>query len=307
MKSQSFYKRGKLLLSGEYFILDGVQGIALPTRLGQHLRVTTSKESKNPFLHWSSYDCQGIRWFQGKYELGRFDLVETPPGQEALCLQRLLRQSRRKNDLFLPPGRDVKVETRLEFSRQWGLGSSSTLISLIAQWAKVCPLELAFHTTIGSGYDIACAQSDGPIIYRRPRWKRISFTPSFSDSLFVVPLEQKCSSVQSVERYKRLAPFSSQILEKADRLTSEVLASTDLAEFQKVLTFCESFVARHLRMTPVKKRLFPGFDGAIKSLGSWGGDCVLVASFLPRKIVAEYFAKRGYRHCIPWQEMVFSS
>ena len=307
MKSESFYSRGKLLLSGEYFILDGVQGLAIPTKLGQSLKVSYCGQSENSFIQWHSFDNQGKRWFQGKYELKKFELFDTPPGPEALYLQKLLRQSRRQNGQFLTDNQNVKVETRLEFSRKWGLGSSSTLISLIAKWAKICPGEMALHTTNGSGYDIACAQSDGPIIYRRPRWKRISFNPSFANSLFVVPLGKKISSIQSVEHYKKLAPFSKKILEKADQLTNVLLASADLPEFQKALSACEAFVAKHLNLTTVKKRLFPDLDGSVKSLGSWGGDCVLVASSLPHKILAEYFTKRGYPHCIPWQDMVFTS
>ena len=307
MKCESFYGRGKLLLFGEYFILDGVRGIALPTRLGQSLNISYCEKSKHPLLQWNSFDNRKKCWFRGKYELEKLELVDTPPGREALYLQKLLRQSRQKNARFLTNGQNVRVETKLEFSRQWGLGSSSTLISLIARWAKVCPLELAFKTTTGSGYDIACAQSDGPIIYRRPRWRRIAFNPSFKDSLFFIPLGKKASSVQSIERYKRLAPFPAQILEKADQLTTALLASGDLPEFQKTLSACESFVAKHLNLTTVKKRLFPDFDGAIKSLGGWGGDCVMAASSIPRRVITEYFAKRGYPHCIPWQEMVFSS
>ena len=306
MKSQSFYGRGKLLLSGEYFILDGAQGIALPTKLGQSLTATYGEKTPAPLLHWDSFDCQGECWFRGRYNLAEFELVDTPPGPEALYLQKLLRHSRRQNGQFLDTGKNVAVETRLEFSRQWGLGSSSTLISLIARWAKIDPLALAFNTTTGSGYDIACAQSDGPIIYRRPRWRRVAFNPPFQDSLFVVPLGQKCSSAQSVERYKRMTPFTAQVLETADHLTSALLAAANLMEFQKALSACEAFVAKHLKLTPTKHRLFPDFDGAVKSLGSWGGDCVLAASSLPRKILINYFAKRGYPHCIPWQEMVFS-
>jgi len=37
--SQSFYGNGKLLLSAEYFVLDGAVALALPTKLGQSLHV----------------------------------------------------------------------------------------------------------------------------------------------------------------------------------------------------------------------------------------------------------------------------
>ena len=306
MTIKSFYGRGKLLLTGEYFVLDGAQGIALPTKMGQSLTVHHKKNSESPRLYWESLDDQKHCWFRGQFELSQLDLVDTDPSPEALYLQKLLRQSRRQNELFLNLQNDVRVETHLEFPRQWGLGSSSTLISLIAKWAQIQPLELAFNTTSGSGYDIACAQADGPILYRRPDWKEIPFDPPFKKNLFIVPLGKKCSSARSIEHYKRLAPFSAKIIEEANRLTNALLSATDLTKFQQILSTCESFVARHLRLTPIKNRLFPDFDGIIKSLGGWGGDCVLAVSSRSRQDTARYFAGRGYPHCIPWQEMIFS-
>jgi hypothetical protein len=41
MSAATFYASGKLLLSSEYFILDGAQGLAIPTVYGQRMEVTT--------------------------------------------------------------------------------------------------------------------------------------------------------------------------------------------------------------------------------------------------------------------------
>ena len=57
------------------------------------------------------------------------------------------------------------MNTHLEFPRDWGLGSSSTLINNVAQWAQVDPFELHFKVSNGSGYDIACAKRRYPIVY----------------------------------------------------------------------------------------------------------------------------------------------
>ena len=40
-KSQKFYGNGKLLLTGEYFVLDGALSLALPTKFGQNLVSST--------------------------------------------------------------------------------------------------------------------------------------------------------------------------------------------------------------------------------------------------------------------------
>ena len=47
---QRFYSNGKLLLSGEYLILDGATGIALPTTFGQEMCV--KKLDREGVLFW---------------------------------------------------------------------------------------------------------------------------------------------------------------------------------------------------------------------------------------------------------------
>jgi hypothetical protein len=56
------------------------------------------------------------------------------------------------------------ISTQLTFPRQWGLGTS-TLIN-IAQWTQINAFTLLKSSFGGSGYDIACAQNDEPIIYQ---------------------------------------------------------------------------------------------------------------------------------------------
>ena len=72
---QSFYARGKLLLSGEYFVMDGAKALALPTQLGQHLMVTY-KKSYSPCLQWKGVNSLGNTWFEAVFELWKFDLIE---------------------------------------------------------------------------------------------------------------------------------------------------------------------------------------------------------------------------------------
>ena len=35
METQTFYSNGKLLITGEYVVLDGAKALALPTKFGQ--------------------------------------------------------------------------------------------------------------------------------------------------------------------------------------------------------------------------------------------------------------------------------
>ena len=45
MRTQTFYSNGKLLLTGEYVVLDGAKALAVPTRFGQNLIVASVQYS----------------------------------------------------------------------------------------------------------------------------------------------------------------------------------------------------------------------------------------------------------------------
>ncbi|MBQ0741502.1 mevalonate kinase, partial [Aquimarina celericrescens] len=60
---------------------------------------------------------------------------------------------------------NYNFKTRLEFPKNWGLGTSSTLITNVSKWASVDPYQLLEKTFGGSGYDIACAKSEFPLVY----------------------------------------------------------------------------------------------------------------------------------------------
>ena len=56
-----FYSNGKLLLTGEYVVLDGAKALAVPTRFGQNLIV---KKGINQQINWVSFDADKSIWFQ---------------------------------------------------------------------------------------------------------------------------------------------------------------------------------------------------------------------------------------------------
>lgn len=295
-KNQYFFGHGKLLLTGEYFVLDGALSLALPTKVGQSLSVKYSP-SFSPTLSWKSYDVAGECWFDSKFEFWHFKCLDENPSDEALFLQKILQQVRKQNSHFLRDDVDVKVETRLGFPLTWGLGSSSSLIYNIAQWAYISPFELLFKTHGGSGYDIACAQSDGPIAYKKitsgPNWSPIYFHPSFRENLFFVYLGNKQSSREAVKEYAKKRPFPAALISKITELTQEFLNASTLKQFQAAMIEHEELVGKTLEMTPVKELKFSDFKGAIKSLGAWGGDFIMVATDEDLLSVKSYFKGRG--------------
>ena len=54
------YSNGKLLISGEYVILDGALSLAVPTLFGQYLEIL---ENDSKYIIWTSKNSDGKRNF----------------------------------------------------------------------------------------------------------------------------------------------------------------------------------------------------------------------------------------------------
>ena len=188
----NYYSNGKLLLTGEYLVLDGAKSLALPTKFGQDVVVEKIKESQ---LIWGSFTHSGECWFEAVFDLPKLRLVNCPfkSNKEgsaeviAETLLSILQEAKRANPNFLNSEHGFVVKTNLTFPRNWGLGSSSTLINSIASWAKVDAFALLKNSFGGSGYDIACAQNDTPVLYEikntKPIVESVSFNPEFIDDI----------------------------------------------------------------------------------------------------------------------------
>lgn len=301
---QLFYAHGKLLLNGEYLVLKGAKALALPTRFGQNLMVKSG--SGNPVLQWKSYQNQQL-WFEASFTLPHFKLETTNHADTAETLQKLLKTALELSDSFQFTNEAIEVETSLEFDRSWGLGSSSTLVSLVAQWIGCDAFELNYRVFGGSGYDIACAQSSGPIVYQiqnqQIQFERVEFSPSFCQHLWFVHLNQKQNSRSEIARFDATKNYSTQI-EQVNILTNRMITATSFTEFSKYMDQHEQLISSVIGRETVKKLLFPDFDGSIKSLGAWGGDFVLACTYLPASAVQNYFTQKGFETVIPYNEMI---
>ena len=313
MTEQYYYGHGKLLLSSEYFVLDGAKSIALPTKLGQRMHVKY-RPSNNPKLYWKSFDIEGNCWFESNFELWHFELLEENEAMlsEQKVLQQILRQARKQNIHFLREEADVYVETILEFPINWGLGSSSTLVYNIAQWAYVSPFELQSKTFHSSGYDIACAQSMGPITYqlqsRGPHWETINFNPIFKDNIYFVYLNQKQNSREAIIRYRDIVKDNKdETIKSLNLLTDKMCQTIDLHEFEECLYEHENIISMSLDLPRVKSEKFSDYWGAVKSLGAWGGDFVLVPSDRSSTETKDYFHQRGHKTVLSFDELVLQN
>ena len=307
-KNQFFYGRGKLLLTGEYLVLDGAQSLAVPLKVGQSMSVSYSP-SFEPVLHWKSFDVEGNLWLEGKFEFWRFNILDENPAPELIELQKILRQARKQNSHFLRDEVDVNVETHLGFPLNWGLGSSSTLIYNIAQWAYVSPFELQFKTMGGSGYDVACAQCEGPILYTKnstgPHWSPTLFSPIFKNQLYFIYLGQKQNSRQAVARYseckERVTP---ELIQEISEITKTMAECQDFAVFEDLCARHETLVGHVLGEPTLKNKLFSDYWGEVKSLGAWGGDFALVTSHLDEQATQEYFKSKGIDVFLHYTDLV---
>ena len=223
----------------------------------------------------------------------------------AETLQSILQEARKLDPDFLQSETGFVVKTNLTFPRDWGLGSSSTLINNIAQWAKVDAFELLGNSFSGSGYDIANAQNDTPILYKleeeKPMVQPIVFNPDFKDQLYFIHLNKKQDSREGIKRYKEKRGKVKDQLKSISEISQEILNTEELSEFEKLIEKHESIIASIIELPKVKDRLFPDYFGAIKSLGAWGGDFILATG---NENTPAYFEKKGYATVIPYSEMV---
>ena len=301
---QTFYSNGKLLITGEYLVLDGAKAFALPTKFGQNLII---EEAEGQIIHWKSYDSDGSIWFEDNIPFSsiirkeRFDDAKNIKN----TLIGILHEAFRMNPDLITKSKGYKIRTELTFPKFWGLGTSSTVINNIAQWQQIDAFELLKTSFGGSGYDIACAQNNSAIIYQlvneKPVIECISFNPDFKDKIFFVYLNKKQNSKAAIASYYGKQGNLDKSIANINAITDTVMNAKTAKEFGVALQNHEIEMSNILELKTVKEALFPDFDGVIKSLGAWGGDFVMSIS---KDDPTAYFKSRGFEIVIPYDEMI---
>lgn len=298
-KNLSFFSSGKLLITSEYAVIDGACALAVPTKLGQSMTVIDNKELG---IHWVAKDVDGNIWFEDHLHVN--DFQSTLQTNEATSrLQQILVVARELNPDFLVNSTGFVIETQLGFSKDWGLGSSSTLVNNVAQWANVNPFYIQQKVFGGSGYDIACAQKHNPITYQlidqKPTVLDVAFVPSFHEHLFFVYMNKKQNSRTSIQNHYR--GVSDEVRNALSALTTRFVKTQKASEFQNLMLAHESIISKLIGIPPVQQTEFSDYEGVVKSLGAWGGDFVLACG--PKSSKA-YFSAKGYAVCIPYSKLI---
>jgi len=285
-------------------VLDGAKAFALPTKFGQNLVV---EKGNNQEIKWASFDADGSIWFKDTLSFNDIsNKIITDKSSVRNTLIEILHEGFILNPDFINLSEGYDVSTKLTFPRNWGLGTSSTLVNNIAQWLKIDAFVLLKNSFGGSGYDIACAQNDFPVLYhldnRKPVVEKVVFNPEFTESLYFVYLDKKQNSKAAIASYyKNKNNNLEKTIKENDTITQDVLNARRLEEFALALETHETKMSAILEMQTVKESLFPDFNGVIKSLGAWGGDFVLAVS---KENPSAYFKEKGFRTIIPYKEMI---
>ncbi|OYX27569.1 MAG: GHMP kinase [Flavobacteriales bacterium 32-35-8] len=305
MKNETYYSNGKLLISGEYLVLDGALSLAIPTKYGQSLSVETIDEPK---IVWESLDETGNIWFEDAFLIEQIFSSITPSNDISKRLFQILNSAKQLNPDFLNTKSGFKITTSLTFPKDWGLGTSSTLINNIANWAKVDAYTLLEKTFGGSGYDIACAQYNHPITYQleygKPLVNTDEFNPSFKEHLYFVYLNKKQNSREGISKYKENRKHITSSISEINKITTQMISCKSLDDFNNLILEHEHIISNIIKQQPVRNLLFNDFNGHIKSLGAWGGDFVMATS---KVNPTAYFKAKGFQTVIPYKDMVLKN
>ncbi len=296
------YSNGKLLISGEYLVMQGAQALAVPVKFGQSLSLKVHDEKE---LYWQTF-VNGKLWFSAAFNAD-FTYSKTGNKQTADFLSKLLKSAQNLNPQFL---KEIAFEVRadINFDIEWGLGSSSTLIYNVAQWANINPFDLFFRVASGSAYDVACAGSDKPIIYQlknnQPDFRPVNFYPDFHQSIYFAYLGNKQKSEKSIRKFKSNSVYSENDLTKISNIANKMINAGSLEEFRLLIQEHENILSGILKQKQVKEKYFNDFQGEIKSLGAWGGDFMMIASELHFSEIKKYFSDKGINTLFTFKQMI---
>jgi mevalonate kinase len=307
---QQFYSHGKLLISGEYLVLQGALALATPCKFGQRMTVKEQEGENN--LRWINEDANGTVLDEVLLDKNDFmpfrGSLKTIDAAVYETLSKTLSACRKKNTAFLKKECSTTLTNTLEFKRDWGLGSSSTFINNIAQFANVDAFQLNKEIFGGSGYDIACAKSSKPVFFRideeGPVYDSVHFSPPRQEQIFFVYLNQKQNSADAVVKFNVQEQNFSSEMETISEISEALLFCDYFPDFMQLLDEHEEVMQFVLQEEKVKTKFFSDFDGVVKSLGAWGGDFVLAAAEMPAEEIKKYFQQKGFNIIFNYSEII---
>jgi mevalonate kinase len=272
-----FFSRGKLLISGEYLVLKGAEALAVPLVKGQELKII--RTGKPGELQWESKE-RGSTWFEASFTVPFFEVIRTSDDSIAKNLARHFAVMVEMNPGFITEMDGATLVSDLEFMREWGFGSSSSLLSNLAYWAGVDPFSMHRKISSGSGYDVVCAREEGPIFFRLNKQKfvvkKARLDPRITPYIHFVYLGKKEDSSIHVDAFlasKKAFPTEKKMVSELGR---HMASASTIEDFEYYMKEHEEVMASILKMPTLKEGTFSDLPGEAKSLGAWGGDFAMV-------------------------------
>lgn len=300
-----FKSNGKLLLTGEYVILDGAQALAVPTKFGQKMLVF-KLNSYNNIIIWKAFNSKLELWFSCIIDFKKMIILKSSNISFSNQLLNIFQNISKLNPYFFYKlKKNYQINTFLEFSNKWGLGSSSTLITNLANFTKINPYKLLEATFGGSGYDIACAQYNSPILFSKLKnkilIKKIQLNKNLINNIYFVYLNCKKNSREAIIYYNKLIKNQC-LIKKISLISQHIINTTSIKQFEDLINEHEKLISSHLKIKTIKKLYFNDYnEGVIKSLGAWGGDFILItAKNNPKK----YFIKKGFHILFSFKDII---
>lgn len=302
---QSHYANGKLLLTGEYFVLEGAKALALPLKYGQGMKIRKIEKGQN-LAHWKTFVHDHL-WLECEFAVPSLEIHSSSDQQKSQFLSELLRATKKLKPGF-PQKATYNIEAQIDFNIEWGWGSSSSLIANVAAWAGLDPFELHFEISGGSAYDIACANSTGPILYQlkkdQPMFHRINFDPVFKKHIFFVYLGRKQKSSTAVKAFQDKKSGYREEINRISQLTEAIIQTGSLNDFNRLVEEHEQIVSATLKMPTIKESRFKDFQGSLKSLGAWGGDFMMATWDGDQQELKKYFFNKGLKTIFLFEDIV---
>lgn len=297
---------GKFLLTAEYMVLKGAKALALPLSYGQQMQVS---DVVGDSCYWYSAEL-GNDWFEARLDSS---LCVTSTNNRSVAdrleeiLASVLRQNPQAYTLFR--GKELRFDT--DFARDWGLGTSSTLLALLAQYTHTDPYRLLADTFGGSGYDLACAIASGPVFFTKTaagaEVETAPFDPAFKEHIFFVYLGNKQNSSAEVKKFFKEARISGADIQRISEISDAFCRAAGPQQLATLMKEHETIMARVLNTMPVQEKYFSDFNGAVKSMGAWGGDFVMVVSENEEKEVRKYFFDKGFVTILGYSNVLLRS
>lgn len=298
----SIFSPGKLLLTSEYVVLDGALALAVPTKWGQEFFVEEILDGKS-FVNWIALH-QNQPWLEAVINYEKEIVVQTNIANSAAFILKILQTAKKFSKTKLQNKNSYAITTNLQFPADYGLGSSSTLMNNVAEWAQIDAFALNEECLGGSGYDIAIAQAKSAILFQISDGKRIfksiDFNPLFKDELLFIHLNQKQNSREGIRLYQSKEK-NAELLQEFSELTRQILTAENLEEFSDLMTLHEKKLSFFLGIETVKEKYFENCPVFVKSLGAWGGDFVMTSRFPGFE---DYFQGKGFATIFTWSDLI---